>query len=121
MAYQNGATNTVEAFTQGMPPVVSLSAATAISSGTSLNGLAVRQNAVMSITLSATATAGTVVLQASLDGVNWWNTTGTASPTSAGTTAVTVAGVYAQYVRAAITVAVVGTGANLTVSVGLNG
>lgn len=104
-----------------MRPVVSLTAQSTVQNGSVADGGVVRANAVMSVTLSATATASTVVLQASLDGTNWWNTSATISPTSAGTTSATALNVMARYVRAAITAGITGTGANVTVSVGLNG
>jgi hypothetical protein len=120
MAYQNGPCNTIEAFTTGMPPVVSLTAQSTVQNGSVLDGLCVRANAALAVTTSAGTTGGVVALQGSLDGTNFYAlgspvTTSTASTT----TAVLVQNAYARYIRAAITTAI--AGGTVTVSVGLNG
>jgi hypothetical protein len=121
MSVCDSAGNAVVQNTYGQASIVSLNAVSAVSNGTALNGLVVRANAVLSVALSSTATWGTVVLQASLDGQNWWNTSATISPTAAGTTSATVANVFAQYVRA-FTVAIAGTGSPTVIaSVGVSG
>lgn len=119
MAYTaNG--NTVEAYTSGLPPAVSLSAVSAVGGGSVLDGLAVRANAVMSVTTSAGVTAGAVQLQGSLDKTNWFNLGSAVSTTAANTTTqVVVSNAYARYVRAAVTTGV--TGGTVSASVGLNG
>ena len=42
MAYQNGVSNTIEAYTTGMPPIKSLSAVSATGGGTALDGVVAR-------------------------------------------------------------------------------
>ncbi len=122
MAYYAGSSLTVEAYSTGLPGVVSLTAASAASNGSILDGLCVRQNAVISVTLSAAATGGAVQLQASLDGVNFWNAGSAITPTTAGTSATVVQNVMGRYFRAAITTPIAGAGSpTVTVSVGCSG
>jgi hypothetical protein len=121
MAYVGLAGNAVEAFSTGLPPMVSITAQSTVQSGAVLDGLCVRANAVISITTSAGVTGGVVALQGSLDNANWYalgspTTTSTASTT----TAVLVQNAYARFVRAAITTAIAG-GGTVTCSVGVNG
>jgi type 1 fimbria pilin len=120
MAYIGSNSNTVEAYTAGLPPIVSLSAVSAVGVGAVLDGLAVRQNAVLSVTTSAGVSAGAVQLEGSLDGVHFFNLGSAVSTTAASTTtAVTVTSAFARYVRAAVTTTV--TGGTVSASVGLNG
>jgi hypothetical protein len=120
MAYIGANNNTVEAFTQGYPPAVSLTAQSSVQNGTVLDGLCVRANAVISITTSAGVTGGVVALQGSLDGVNFYTLgSPTTTSTASTTTAVLVQNAYARFVRAAITTAIVS--GTVTVSVGVNG
>jgi type 1 fimbria pilin len=120
--YQDPFGNSVEPSTVGMAPIVSLSAVSAVGAGSVLDGLAVRTNAVMSTTLSSTATGGAIQLEASLDGVNFWAVGSAVTPTSAGTSATTQTNVFARYFRAHVTTAIAGTGSpTVTVSVGVSG
>jgi hypothetical protein len=120
MPYIGTNQNTVEAFSQGYPPAVSLTAQSTVQAGASLDGLAVRANAVMAVTTSAGVSAGSVQMMGSLDNVNWFNVGSAVSTTTASTTtAVTAASCFVRFVRANIATAI--TGGTVTVSVGLNG
>jgi hypothetical protein len=120
MAYIAANQNTVEAWTNGLPPIVSLSAVSATGTGTALDGLAIRMNAVMSVTTSAGVSAGSVQLQGSLDNVNWYSLGSAVSTTAASTTTqVTVTSALSRYVRANVATAI--TGGTVTVSVGASG
>jgi len=123
MAYIGANSNTIEAHTLGLPPIVSLSAVSAVGAGAVLDGLAVRQNAVMAVTASAGVASGDVQLEGSLDGVNFFNLGSAVSTTTASTTtAVTVTNALVRFVRAAITTVIAGTETStVTVSVGCNG
>jgi hypothetical protein len=120
MAYIGSNNNTIEAYSTGYPPIVSLSAVSAVGAGAVLDGLATRQNAVISVSTSAGTSAGAVQLEASLDGVNFWNAGSAVSTTAASTTtSVVVQNILARYLRAAITTVI--SGGTVTVSIGLNG
>jgi hypothetical protein len=120
MAYVGPGNNTVQAFSYGLPPAVSLTAVSTVQAGTALDGLCVRANAVISVTTSAGVTAGAVQLQGSLDGVNYFNLGSAISTTTASTTtAVLVQNAFARFVRAAVVTAI--TGGTVSASVGLNG
>ena len=120
MAYIGPNSNTIEAYTTGLPPIASLSAVSAVGAGTVLDGLAVRQNAVMTVTTSSGVSAGDVQLEGSLDGVNFFNLGSAVSTTSASTTTqVTATAALVRYVRAAVTTAI--TGGTISASVGVNG
>ena len=119
MAYIGTNNNTVEAFTQGYPPAVSITAQSTVQNGAAVDGLAVRANAVMSVTTSAGVTAGSVQLQGSLDGTNFFNVGSAVSTTTANTTTAVVAtNAMVRYARAAIVTAI--TGGSVSASVGLN-
>lgn len=118
MAFIGPNGNTIQAQTESLPPIVSLSAVSAVGAGTVLDGLVVRSAAVMSVTTSSGVSAGSVQLQGSLDGVNWFSLGSATSTTSASTTTQTVvSSAYARYVRANVGTAI--TGGTVTVSVGL--
>jgi hypothetical protein len=120
MAYIAPGANTVEAYSLGQPPAVSLTAVSATGPGTALDGLCVRTNAVMAVTISAGVSAGSVQLQGSLDNQNWFSLGSAVSTTTASTTtAVTVTNALARFVRANVATAI--TGGTVTVSVGVNG
>jgi hypothetical protein len=120
MSYVGSNSNTIEAHTLGLPAIVSLSAVSAVGAGSVLDGLCVRQNAILAVTTSAGVSAGAVQLEASLDGVNFWNAGSAVSTTAASTTtSVVVSNVLARYVRAAVTTTV--TGGTISASVGVNG
>jgi hypothetical protein len=73
-----------------------------------LDGLIIRENAVLPVTTTAGVSAGTVVLQASNDGVNFCAVSGASisTTTASATTSVVATNVFARYVRAAITSAI---------------
>lgn len=119
MAFSAPNGNLVQAFTESLPPIVSLSAVSAAGAGTVLDGLVIRESAVIAVTTSAGVTAGDVQLQGSLDGANWFNLGSAVSTTTASTTTQTVvSNAMARYFRAAVTTAI--TGGTVTVSVGVS-
>jgi hypothetical protein len=120
MFYDAAGQVSVNQYTQGVRPAVSLTAQSTVQNGSVLDGGVVRANAVISITTNGATTGGVVALQGSLDGVNFY-ALGSPVTTSTGntTTAVLVQNAYARYVRAAITTAIVG--GTVSVSVGVNG
>lgn len=120
MTYQGSNGNTIEAYTPGLPPIKSLNAVSATGAGTALDGLACRANAVLTVTTSAGTSAGSVVLEGSLDGANYV-TLGSAVTTSAASTTYTVvaANTYMRYVRARVATGI--TAGTVTAWVGLNG
>jgi hypothetical protein len=107
MTIFDSAGNACELSTLGIAPVVSLSAVSATGPGTALDGEAVRQNAVATVTTSAGVSAGSVVLEGGLDGTNFV-TLGSAVTTSSASTTYTVAAtnVFMRYVRARVTTAI---------------
>lgn len=121
MAYSTPDGGSIQATTNGVPPIASLTAASATSAvGAVLDGVTVRQNAVISVTSSAGVSAGSVQLLGSLDGVNFHALGSAISTTSAATTtAVTVTNALVRYVKASIATTI--TGGTVTVSVGLAG
>lgn len=100
---------------------MSLSAKSAVSNGTVFDGLTVRSNAVLTVTTTAGVSAGTVVLQASNDGVNFYAASGASisTTTASATSSVVETNVFACYFRAAITSAI--SGGQITASVGVSG
>jgi hypothetical protein len=120
MAYQGPSGNTVEAYTQGMPPLQSLNAVSAVGAGTVLDGLACRATAVLQVNTSAGVSAGDVQLEGSLDGATFFNLGSAVSTTAASTAStVVVANCFVRFVRAAVTTSI--TGGNVSAWVGLNG
>ena len=124
MAYTQGS-NTVEAYTNGLPPILSLNAASAANTnGTVLDGLCVRSSAVIQIAASTGVTAGAVQLQSSLDGQNFWNVGSPITVTAPGTTAESYSlpansGNIGRYFRASVSTAV--TGGSVSVWIGTSG
>jgi hypothetical protein len=115
---QNG--NALVGYTQGLQPLVSLSAVSATGPGTALDSVTCRGNAIMTVTTSAGVSAGSVQMQGSLDNTNWVNVGSAVSTTSANTTTAVVAtSQFYRFYRANI--ATVITGGTVTVSVGANG
>ncbi|HZY60578.1 MAG TPA: hypothetical protein VFE56_12500 [Candidatus Binataceae bacterium] len=120
MAYIDSLGNGIAPYTLGIAPAVSFTAKSATGPGTALDGLAVRANAVMVVTTSAGVSAGSVRLQGSLDGTNWFSLGSAVSTTAASTTTqVVVTGAYARYVRANVATAI--TGGTVAASVGVSG
>jgi hypothetical protein len=120
MSYVDFLGNSVQASTNGVRPIASLTAVSATGGGTALDGLAGRTTAVIAVTTSAGVSAGSVALQGSLDGTNWY-ALGSAVTTSAAstTTAVIVTGTAARFVRANAATTI--TGGTVSASVGLSG
>jgi hypothetical protein len=116
--YSSG--DSTQTSTNGVRPIASLTAVSATGGGTALDGLAVRTTAVLSVTTSAGVSAGSVALQGSLDGTNWY-ALGSPVTTSAAstTTAVIVAGTAARFARANVATTI--TGGTVSASVGLSG
>jgi hypothetical protein len=97
-----------------------LSAVSSTGPGTALDGVVARQNALMSVTTSAGVSAGSVQMQGSFDGVNYFSLGSAVSTTSASTTTqVVVSTGFTRFVRANVGTAI--TGGTVTVSVGLYG
>lgn len=95
----------------GAMGTASLTNASGVSTGTPLagDGNRARANHTLQVNASAGVTAGTIRLQGSLDGVNWFNMdTSGISVTAAGCTAENVSNYPAAFIRAAITVAITG-------------
>lgn len=121
MSYTDSLGNRIAVYSLGLAPAVSITGVSAVQSGTALDGLTVRQNAVLTVTTTAGVSAGTVVLQASNDGTNFYAVSdASVSTTAASTTSSVVAtNVFARHFRAAITTAV--TDGTVTASVGVSG
>jgi hypothetical protein len=100
MAISDSQSNAIVQNTYGIAPLVSLSAVSAVGAGTALDGAVVRQNAVLTVTTGTGVTAGTVMLQGSLDGVNFVALTGASVSTTAASTTyvVTVTNALVRYV-----------------------
>lgn len=96
----------------GLLPVQSLSSVSATGPGASLDNTGVRNNHCLVVVSSAGVSAGTVVLQGSQDGTNWFNFSPTVSVST--TTAnnvyppATASLTPVRYLRANITVAITG-------------
>jgi hypothetical protein len=115
---QNG--NALVGYTQGLQPLVSLTAVSATGPGLALDAVVCRGNAVMTVTTSAGVSAGSVQCQGSLDNVNWVNVgTAVTTSTASTTTAVIATSQFYRYYRANVATAI--TGGTVTVSVGPNG
>ena len=112
--------NAVVQNTNGLAPLVSLSAVSATGAGTALDGLVVRASAVATVTTSAGVSAGSVVLEGSLDGTNFVTLGSAVSTTSASTTyTVAATNVFMRYVRARVATAI--TGGTISAAVGVSG
>jgi hypothetical protein len=107
--------------TMGMSPAPSLTNASATGPGTALDGLSVRSTAVMVVSSGAGVSAGSVQMQGSLDGTNWYNLGSAVSTTTASTVfaPVIVNATAARFVRASIATAI--TGGTVSATVGLSG
>ena len=97
-------------FGSGIQPFTSMSAVSAVSNGTGVDGGICRLNHSMAVTTSAGVSAGVVQLQGSFDGTNWFNFPGTSSVTTNAATTTFAATVTcpARFVRAAITTIITG-------------
>src|SRR5262249_11884389 len=102
---QNG--NALVGYTQGLQPLVSLTAASAVSSGTALDAVTSGGNAVMPVSPSSGVTAGSVQMQGSLDNASWVSVGAAVSTTTANTTTAVVAtSQFYRYYRASIVTAI---------------
>jgi hypothetical protein len=121
MSFTDSSGNATQAYTSGVVPLKSLSAVSSTGGGTALDGLAVRAVAVMVVSSSAGVSAGSVQLQGSLDGTNWYSLGSAVSTSSASTvfTPVVVSSAYSRYVRANVATGI--TGGTITALVGLSG
>ena len=120
MAISDSQANAIVQNTYGIAPLQSLNTVSATGAGTALDGLVVRQNAVITVTTSAGVTAGSVVLGGSLDGTNYVGLGSAISTTSASTTYALVAtNAFVRYVRARVATAI--TGGTISASVGVSG
>jgi hypothetical protein len=92
-------------FGSGILPFTSLSAVSAVSNGSGVDGGVCRMNHAMAVTTSAGVASGVVQLQGSFDGTNWFNMPGSSSVTTNAATTTFAATVTcpARFVRAAIT------------------
>jgi hypothetical protein len=109
----------VEQFTTGVQPLVSLSAVSAAGAGTALDGVVVRSTAVMSVTASGSVTAGSVQMQGSLDGTDWFSLGSPVTTSASATTQVVASNAFTRFVRASIATAI--TGGTVSASVALSG
>lgn len=122
MGYQASHGVAVAAFTTGVGPVQSLAAQSATTATpVALDAGTVRSDATLVVTTSTGVSAGVVQLQASMDGVDWWNVSSSSITTSAASTTsqVTSTSTYGRFFRAAITTAI--TGGTVTAWVGAAG
>jgi hypothetical protein len=71
MSFIDSNGQSIESHSLGVQPIKSLSAVSATGAGTALDGVVSRANAVATITSSAGTSAGSVVLEGSLDGINY--------------------------------------------------
>jgi hypothetical protein len=113
--------NSIQAYTTGVGPVHSLTAATSTSAtSTALDAATIRQNAVLVVTTGAGVSAGDVELQASLDGTNFW-TVGSALAVSAANTTYsqTSTSAFGRYFRAVVSTNI--TGGSVDAWVGASG
>lgn len=117
--YVNGVS--VEAYTTGIGPVHSLTAATSTTApSTVLDAATIRPNAVLTVTTGAGVTAGAVQLQMSLDGTNFVNVGSPLSVSAANTTySQTSTSAFGRYFRAVVSTNI--TGGSVDAWVGASG
>ena len=99
----------VEAITYGLPPVHSLTAASATTATAAvLDGQVLRTNSMLVVSTGTGVSAGAVQMQASMDNVHWYNV-GSALSVSAASTTYTQAGtVPGRFFRATVSTAITG-------------
>lgn len=96
---------------KGVPSTVSLPAgSSAVSNGSSIDGLVCHGTHVLTVVAGAGVTSGVVTLQVSPDNVNWYTPAGftAVTLTTNGTTSSALTGTPAQFLRAAITTVIGG-------------
>jgi hypothetical protein len=120
MSFITSTGETIQSYSLGVQPIKSLSAVSATGAGTALDGVVSRANAVATVSSSGGTSAGSVVLEGSLDGTNYF-TLGSAVTTSAASTTYTVAAtnVFVRYVRARVATSI--TAGTITAWVSLSG
>jgi hypothetical protein len=121
MFYDSTGQVSIQQYTTGVRPLVSLSAVSSTGAGTALDGVVVRQNATMVVTSSAGVSAGSVQMQGSVDGTNWFNLGSAVSTTTASTVFTPVATTTppTRFVRANVATAI--TGGTISATVALSG
>ena len=109
MAFQIGVSNASEAITYGLPPVHSLTAATATTATpVVLDGVVMRTNSLLVVVTGAGVSAGDVKISGSMDGVNYYPI-GSPLAVSAANTVYTQAGtVPARYFKATVSTNITG-------------
>src|SRR5271167_4559431 len=109
MGYYSGALS-IEAYTTGVGPVHSLSAATATTATAAvLDAATIRQNAVLVVTSGAGVSAGDCSLQASLDGVNFFTVGSPLAVSAANTTySQTSTSAFGRFFRAVVSTNITG-------------
>lgn len=109
MAYVDDFGNEIQAYTTGLPPVHSLTAASATNAtATVLDGVTVRTNSLLVVVTGTGVSAGDVKIEGSLDGTNWY-AIGSALAVSAANTVYTQSGTTpARYFRAVVSTAITG-------------
>lgn len=117
--YVNG--NAIEAYTAGVGPVHSLTAATATTApSTALDAATIRPNAVLVVTTGAGVSAGGIQLQMSLDGTNFVNVGSALAVSAANTTySQTSTSAFGRYFRAVVSTNI--TGGSVDAWVGASG
>jgi hypothetical protein len=109
MAYQNGVANSIEAITHGLPPIRSLTAASATNAAsTVLDGVVVRTNSILVVVTGTGVSAGAVKIQASMDNANWYTIGSALSVTAANTVYTQTGTVPGRYFRAIVSTAITG-------------
>lgn len=109
MAFVDAFGNEVQAFTQGLPPVESLTAVSATSATpVVLDGLVVRGNSILVVVTGAGVSAGAVTLQGSLDGVNFYGLASATTVSAANTVYTATSTTRARYFRAVVSTTITG-------------
>jgi hypothetical protein len=120
MSFITSTGETIQSHSLGVQPIKSLVAVSATGAGTALDGVVSRANAVLTVTTSTGVSAGSVVLEGSLDGTNFV-TLGSAVTTATASTTYTVASTssFMRFVRARVATSI--TGGSVTACVSLAG
>lgn len=109
MAYQNGAGNTIEAYTTGLPPVHSLAAASATNAtSTVLDAVTVRTNSLLVVVTGSGVSAGDVEIEGSLDNSNWYAIGSPLAVSAASTVYHQTGTTPARFFRAVVSTAITG-------------
>lgn len=118
MAFQLNNETAIQAYTDGLPPVQSLTAASATSAtSTVLDGVVMRTNSTLVVVTGAGVSAGAVTIQGSLDGTNWYAIGSALSVSAANTLYHQTGTVPARFFRAVVSTTV--TGGTLSAFIGV--